>query len=165
VNHDSADAALTIEPADAHSPEVEGLLASYLAEIHDAFGHDTSRAVPTTPEDFTPPNGRFLVVRDQQGTATGCGAVRLLDPTTAEVKRMWLHPSMRGRGAGRALLGALESAAVDLGARRGVLDTNATLASALALYRRAGWVEVPPYNANSEATHWFAKDLTDDVAG
>ena len=43
---------------------------------------------------------------------------------------------------------------------RGVLDTNATLTSALALYRAAGWVEVPAYNDNDEATHWFAKDLT-----
>jgi GNAT superfamily N-acetyltransferase len=87
--------------------------------------------------------------------------VRLLDPDIAEVKRMWLHPSMRGRGAGWALLQALEDAAVTLGASRGVLDTNGTLSSALALYRAAGWVEVAPYNDNNNATHWFAKDLSD----
>jgi GNAT superfamily N-acetyltransferase len=67
---------------------------------------------------------------------------------------------MRGRGAGRALLHALESAAVELGATTGVLDTNATLTSALALYRVNGWQEVPPYNDNPEATHWFRKQLT-----
>jgi GNAT superfamily N-acetyltransferase len=153
------DGRVIIEPADAHSGEVQGLLASYFAEIQAAFGYDDAHAAPTVPADFTPPQGQFLVVRDSNGTATGCGAVRLLDPDTAEVKRMWLHPSMRGRGAGWALLTALEAAAVGLGAGRGVLDTNSTLTSALALYRAAGWAEVPAYNDNSDATHWFAKDL------
>jgi GNAT superfamily N-acetyltransferase len=157
VNAD--DDQVLIEAADARSEEVEGLLASYFAEIQAAFGYDDAHAAPTVPEDFTPPNGAFLVVRATDGTATGCGAIRLLDPATAEVKRMWLHPSMRGRGAGWALLVALEAEAQRLGATRGVLDTNATLTSALALYRAAGWVEVPAYNDNEEATHWFAKDL------
>jgi GNAT superfamily N-acetyltransferase len=155
----AADDDPVIEPADASSAEVEGLLASYFAEVQAAFGYDDAHAAPTVAEDFTPPQGQFLVVRDPDGKATGCGAVRLLDPDTAEVKRMWLHPSMRGRGAGWALLVALEAEAVRLGATRGVLDTNVTLTSALALYRAAGWVEVPPYNDNEEATHWFAKDL------
>jgi GNAT superfamily N-acetyltransferase len=149
-----------IEPADPHTPEVEGLLGSYFAEIQAAFGYDDAHAAPTEAEDFAAPNGRFLVVRDGEGTATGCGAVRLLDDGTAEIKRMWLHPSLRGRGAGWALLQALEQEAVQLGARRGVLDTNVTLTSALALYRAAGWVEVPAYNDNESATHWFAKDLS-----
>jgi GNAT superfamily N-acetyltransferase len=150
---------VVIEPADAHSTEVEGVLADYFAELAGIFGYNPSHAVPTTPAEFTPPNGVFLVVRDD-GAAKGCGAVRLLDPGTAEIKRMWLHQSIRGRGAGAALLAALEAAAVELGANRGVLDTHATLASARALYRRAGWEEVSPYNDNPEATHWFAKDLT-----
>jgi ribosomal protein S18 acetylase RimI-like enzyme len=72
---------------------------------------------------------------------------------------MWVSPSIRGRGAGWALLEALESAAVDLGATTAVLDTNRTLTSALALYRAAGWQEVAPYNDNAEATHWFRKAL------
>jgi GNAT superfamily N-acetyltransferase len=72
---------------------------------------------------------------------------------------MWLHPETRGRGLGRALLAALEEAAVDLGASRGVLDTNSALVSALTLYRGAGWQEVPAYNDNLQATHWFAKSL------
>jgi GNAT superfamily N-acetyltransferase len=149
-----------IEPADARSDEVRELLAAYFAEIQAAFGYDDAHGAPAEPEDFTPPNGVMLVVRDDDGTAVGCGAVRMLRPETAEIKRMWLHPSMRGRGAGWALLNALEAKAVELGAGRGVLDTNETLTSALALYRAAGWVEVPKYNENDEATHWFAKDLS-----
>jgi GNAT superfamily N-acetyltransferase len=159
VSAPSDEIGITIEPADAHSAEVQALLESYLAEIQAAFGYDDTHGAPTEPAEFAPPNGQFLVVRDRTGTATGCGGVRLLDPGTAEVKRMWLHPSMRGRGAGGKLLNALEAEAVALGARRGVLDTNATLTTALALYRAAGWLEIENYNDNDEATHWFAKEL------
>jgi GNAT superfamily N-acetyltransferase len=155
-----ADDGIVIESADARSDEVRALLDAYFSEIGAAFGYDDSHAAPAEPEDFTPPAGRFLVVRESADrTARGCGGVRLLDATTAEIKRMWLHPAIRGRGAGRALLAALEAEAVALGARRGVLDTNATLESALALYRTTGWVEVAAYNRNEAATHWFAKDL------
>jgi GNAT superfamily N-acetyltransferase len=153
-------AGIRIEPADSRSDEARELVASYIAEIQKTFGYDTTRAVPVTDEDFDPPHGRFLVIRDERGAGVGCGAVRLLDPTTAEVKRMWVSPTMRGRGAGWALLEGLEGAAVELGATKGVLDTNVTLTSALALYSAAGWQEVPAYNDNPEATHWFAKDLS-----
>jgi GNAT superfamily N-acetyltransferase len=151
---------ITIEAVDARSQEARELVASYIAEIQKTFGYDTTRAVPVTDEDFDLPNGRFLVVRNERGVAVGCGAVRLIEPGTAEVKRMWVSPTMRGRGAGWALLQALEAAATELGAATGVLDTNATLTSALALYRANGWQEVPPYNDNAEATHWFRKQLT-----
>lgn len=150
---------VVIEPADSQSEEAESLLTSYFAEIKAAFGYSPQDDTPAEPEEFKSPGGRFLIVRDAKGTAVGCGAVRLMDSQTAEIKRMWLHPSMRGRGAGWALLAALEAEAVALGARRGVLDTNATLTSALALYRAAGWGAVAAYNENSQATHWFAKDL------
>jgi GNAT superfamily N-acetyltransferase len=151
--------AVVIEAIDARSAEARELVASYIAEIEKTFGYDSTRAVPVTDDDFDPPNGVFLVVRDQGGAAVGCGAVRLLAADTAEVKRMWVSPIVRGRGAGWALLEALEAAAAGLGATSGVLDTNATLTSALALYRAAGWQEVEPYNENPEATHWFRKAL------
>jgi GNAT superfamily N-acetyltransferase len=150
---------VVIVAADAYSAEVETLLATYFAELARTFGYDPSLAVPTSPGDFTPPNGTFLVARDHAGSPVGCGAVRLLDPSTAEIKRMWLHPSIRGKGLGRLMLAALEATAVELGATRGVLDTNGTLTTAVAMYRRSGWVDVPPYNVNPEATHWFAKEL------
>ena len=150
-----------IEPADPRSAEAEALFETYIDEITDVFGYDSTRGVPSSVDDFIPPRGRLLVVRDEAGTAVGCGAVRLLPElaNAAEIKRMWLHTSARGQGLGRALLSALEAAARELGADRAVLDTNASLTSALALYRNAGWAEVPAYNDNREATHWFAKPL------
>jgi GNAT superfamily N-acetyltransferase len=150
-----------IEAVDARSDEAQALVAAYVAEIAATFpgGFDPAASVSADPGELTPPHGTFLVVRDRDGTAIGCGGVKLLDPGTAEVKRMWLAPAARGRGVGRALLVALEDAARTLGATEGRLDTTADLTAAIALYRRTGWVEVPPYNDNAYATHWFAKRL------
>ena len=145
----------------AASVEARVLVALYLAEIAVLFpgGFDPAVSVSADPEELSPPHGVFLVVRGDDDNAIGCGGVKLLDPATAEVKRMWLDPSARGQGAGRALLEALEEAARGLGATKACLDTNALLESALGLYRKAGWQEVAAYNNNAYATHWFSKQL------
>ena len=61
--------------------------------------------------------GTFLVAREGD-RAVGCGAIRLLDSTTAEAKRMYVEPDHRGRGIGQAVLAGLEAAARQLGVRR-----------------------------------------------
>ena len=150
-----------IEAVDAHGAEALTLVQIYLDEIEALFPHELDPALSVTaePDEMTPPRGAFLVVRDDDGTAIGCGGVKLLDATTAELKRIWLAPAARGRGLATALLAALEDTARDLGATQGRLDTNEKFESALALFRRQGWQEVPPYNRNAYATHWFAKTL------
>jgi GNAT superfamily N-acetyltransferase len=75
------------------------------------------------------------------------------------VKHLYLRPSARGSGLGRALLEGLEQHAARLGATEVVLDTNARLEAAQQLYRSSGYVEVQPYNDNPNATHWFRKGL------
>jgi GNAT superfamily N-acetyltransferase len=153
-----------IEPLDAATEEAQALVAAYVAEVATTFpkGFDPDASVSADPDELSPPNGVFLVVRDDDGRAIGCGGVKLLDPDTAEVKRMWLAPAARGRGIGRGLLGALEDAARGLGATEGRLDTNDLLTAAMDLYRRAGWRDVAAYNHNPYATHWFAKRLAAD---
>ena len=53
----------------------------------------------------------------------------------------------------------LEEAARAAGHRRVVLDTSSGQPEALAMYRALGYREVPDYNANPYAAHWFAKAL------
>ena len=85
--------------------------------------------------------GTFLIARND-GRAVGCGAIRLLDPMTAEAKRMYVEPDQRGKGVGRAVLAGLEAAAKQLGVRRLVLETGIYQDAALSFYRRAGFTQV-----------------------
>ncbi|WP_235559489.1 GNAT family N-acetyltransferase, partial [Microbacterium sp. Leaf351] len=65
----------------------------------------------------------------------------------------------RGRGWGRLLLDALEDEARRLGATELVLDTHHSLTAAAGLYDSSGFVTIPPYNDNPNATRWYGKRL------
>ena len=82
--------------------------------------------------------GAFLLAR-VSGVAAGCGALRILDPATAEVKRMYVTPELRGRGVARAILEQLEASARDLGVTRLVLETGTLQLAAIRLYVHAGF--------------------------
>lgn len=89
-------------------------------------------------------SGVFLIVA-QNGMPVGCGAVRLIDAETGELKRMYVSPAVRGKGLGRRLVAALEAEARALGAKRLVLETGTRQTAALALYRAAGFQPIPLY--------------------
>jgi GNAT superfamily N-acetyltransferase len=116
------------------------------------------QTVGVAEEEPVPPHGAFLVAH-LGGNPVGCGAVRRLDEATAEIRRMWIDPAVRGGGIGRSLLAALEQAARDTGCSVVRLDTRADLPEALALYRSSGYRDIPAYNDNPYATHWLEKRL------
>jgi GNAT superfamily N-acetyltransferase len=93
------------------------------------------------------------------GQPIGCGAVKHHAEDPAEIKRMWIAPRARGLGLGRRLLDRLEACAMAGGARVAHIETSAALREALTLYRSAGWVEVPAFNDEPFADHWFEKTL------
>jgi len=66
---------------------------------------------------------------------------------------------VRGLGLGRRILSSLEQHAAAAGHDTVRLDTNRNLTEAIALYRSSGYEEVPAYNDEPYAHHWFAKHL------
>ena len=84
---------------------------------------------------------RFIVA--QIATSVGRSAVRRLDEATAELKRMYVDPSVRGRGIGRELVEALEREARMLGITQVVLETGTRLAPAIRLYEAMGYARIP----------------------
>jgi GNAT superfamily N-acetyltransferase len=92
----------------------------------------------------------------------GCAAIKFHGAAPAEVKRMWVAESVRRLGVGRRLLAAIEAHARDRGVRTLRLETNRALVEAIALYRSTGYQEVPAFNDEPFADHWFEKDLDRD---
>jgi GNAT superfamily N-acetyltransferase len=124
-------------------------------------GHDSTR---TSPEEFAPPSGLFLVGY-ADGEPVACGGWRAHDRTgqgDVELKRMYVTPRARGRGHARALLAELESTARTAGRRRMVLETGTKQPEALALYRSSGYEPIPNFSihAHSPTSRCLAKPVT-----
>lgn len=105
------------------------------------------------------PDGCLLLVIND-GMTVGCAGVRRLKDNVAELKRMYLKPACRGKGAGRLLLQtALEHAHL-LGYPSIRLDTLPTMQAAIALYRAFGFTDIPAYRDNPvEGTIYLEKQL------
>ena len=149
-----------IDVVDPEDPAAVYCLREYYAELARRFdgGWDDAIGIAATPEQLRPPSGLFALAT-LHGAPVGCGALKFHGRRPAELKRMWVAPSTRGLGLGRRLLAELEGLARDQGARTVRLETNRNLKEAIALYRAAGYREVPPFNDEPYAHHWFEKRL------
>lgn len=160
--------AVLIQQVDPQSGPAVAAMTAYFAELDDRFptGFDPGDTLTADAGGLRHPNGVFLVgvVGDRDGDGDGvpavaCGGVQVLADGAAEVKRMWVAPQWRGCGLGKRLLAELESYAAGLGNGIVRLDTNSVLSAAIAMYQTAGYQEIPPYNDNPFARHWFQKSL------
>jgi GNAT superfamily N-acetyltransferase len=151
--------ATVIAPEPIASPaalELLGELDRYLGSLYPP----EQNFLELPAEEVGAGRGLFLLAR-LDGEPAGCGAVRLLGPSTAEIKRMYVRPAARGRGLARRLLALLEAEAAALGARRVLLETGDRQAEALALYRACGYTAVPCFGsyAASPSSLCFEKTL------
>ena len=123
-----------------------------------------ARELASLPGDYAPPRGRLLIARDA-GEPVGCVALRPLGDADCEMKRMYVRPSHRGSGLGRALAERIVAEARALGYRNMKLDTLPRLEAAMALYRSLGFVEAARYNDTPvEGVRYFALGLAPTCA-
>jgi drug/metabolite transporter (DMT)-like permease/GNAT superfamily N-acetyltransferase len=149
---------LDVHPLATSDPTAAALLDAYAEEMEVRFAGREPCRVKTVADEYVEPAGTFLVVYED-GEPIACGGIRALSDGTAEVKRMYVVPDARGRRIGAQLLERLEDEARRLGYRKLRLDTGAQLEEAQGLYRSAGFTEIPDYNGNTAASHWFEKQL------
>jgi DNA-binding MarR family transcriptional regulator/GNAT superfamily N-acetyltransferase len=147
-----------ISVEDPDSRDAKWCIEQYFAELGERFdgGFDAGRSISADSGDLKPPRGTFLVAR-LDGRPVGCGALKAIEPGVGSIKRMWVSREVRGAGVGRRLLIALEKEAAGFGMGLLRLETNRSLHEAQALYRRNGYREVPAFNDDCYADHWFEK--------
>jgi GNAT superfamily N-acetyltransferase len=107
------------------------------------------------PGDFGPPEGALLVAEKDRQIA-GCVALRRLDETTCEMKRMFVSPNFHGQGIGLLLGESILEEARRIGYSRMMLDTGPAQREAQSLYRRLGFEETEPYyEMPSQLQQWL----------
>ena len=160
VEHLMLASMVQINTCDPRHPHARACVRAYFSELAQRFddGFDPNLSISADDDELSPPAGLFLVAT-LHSEPVGCGALKFHDDAPAELKRMWVAPSVRGLGLGRRLLTELETHARAHRARVVRLETNRTLDEAIALYRSAGYHEVAGFNDEPYADHWFEKTL------
>lgn len=152
---------ITFAVEDPELPEAKWCLDRYfdtLAERFDTpFDREQTNEVDTSIMRL--PRGALVLARDADDVAVGCGALKFVDDEAPDIKHVWIAPTVRGKGVGHGLMAKLESVAKEQGYAYIRLDTNRTLTEAIAMYRKRGYVEVPAFNDEVYAHHWFRKKL------
>ena len=146
---------VSVAPEDPGSADARWCLGHYFAELAERFEEpfEPAKTLPTGAEDL------FLLARFD-GQPAGCGVLKALDPHTGELLRMWVDRPHRGLGIAARLLGELERHASERGHTTVRLYTNRSLDEAKAMYRSRGYEEIPRYNDDPYANHWFEKRLS-----
>jgi GNAT superfamily N-acetyltransferase len=104
---------------------------------------------------------KHALVAYEKEMPVACGAIKIYDPQSMEVKRMYTHPDHRKKGIASAVLSELEQWAAELGISRCVLETGKNQPEAIAMYHRCGYQRIPNYGqyAGVENSLCFEKIL------
>lgn len=122
--------------ADAVRRLVSAVLVEY-GLAPDPAGTDADLVDPLGT--YTSVGGHFWVVEDPDGLVVGTCGLYPVEEGVVELRKMYLAPSLRGRGWGRRLLEhALDTARAD-GCTRVELETASVLTEAIALYKKYGF--------------------------
>jgi ribosomal protein S18 acetylase RimI-like enzyme len=120
---------------------------SFCVPARDILGMEVADYVPTVIDKVCgdpPPRGVFYLVEDA-GQAVAMGGLRWSGDGVAELKRVYVRPSGRGRRLGEAIVRRLLADARSFGYRTIRLDTTPFMKSAQALYESLGFVDCAPY--------------------
>jgi GNAT superfamily N-acetyltransferase len=152
------DCTFAIDLVSWDDPDAVRLREAQRTELDARYGTDNHEPGEVPTADTVPV---FLVARDADGTAIGCGGLRLLEPGSGEIKRMYVAPSSRGTGVATALLRALEDHARRLGLTRLLLETGTGQPDAIRFYQREGYEPIEAYGpyVGEAISRCFARDL------
>jgi len=141
-----------VEILETPFPQAQPVIRDYYADIIARYWDRPATVAEVDQTMIAEPSDDLrLYVAREDSSVLGCIALRLDAPPFAEVKRVYVVPTARGRGVAKAML------ARGLTTMR--LDVRSDLVEARGLYERCGYSEVEPFNDDAYVGHWLAKDL------
>ncbi|OPH58975.1 hypothetical protein BC351_21805 [Paenibacillus ferrarius] len=147
---------ITAAKEDIRASESEQLIRELSEELGRLYDSDGTAGFQAS--DVEVPRSAFIVARSE-GHPVGCGALRPINETTVEVKRMYTRPDFRRKGVAQAILAEAERLALEYGYTSIKLQTGPKQPEAAALYERVGYYRVPIYSGNWDLVLAYQKDL------
>lgn len=114
-------------------------------QFHDCIAGDIMDEIKHLDRVYpTNRGGAFVAYIDKE--PVGCIALERQNKSIAEIRRLYVRPSVRGKGLGKKLIAFAVADAKALGYKIVRLDTFRTVDFAANIYRALGFSEIPPYN-------------------
>lgn len=132
---------LKLERTDSGNDDFKALVALLDEDLRKRDGEDHSYFKQFNKID----NLRHVVVAYDHHEPVGCGAIKPYNGDTAEVKRMFVLPNMRGKGIAGQILRELECWAKELGFKYTILETGKRQPEAIRLYEKSSYRVIPNY--------------------
>ncbi len=133
-------ATITAERPD--SPDATALITELEAILEPLYPRESRHGLSV--ERLIAEAVPFFVLR-ADGTAAGCGGVKLFGTAYGEIKRMYVRPAFRGRGFAKQMLDHLSEYARAQGITLLRLETGIHQHEAIGLYDRMGFHRIPPF--------------------
>ncbi|MCG2621920.1 GNAT family N-acetyltransferase [Arthrobacter sp. I2-34] len=150
---------LTIKEMPWSNPVGADLRAAQQRELSSRFGTADHEAGPPPSAEDMPV---FLIAYEKSsGQPLGCGGLRRLDESTAEIKRVYVVPYARGSGVSAAILAALEAKALASGYAEIRAEAGSVQSDGMRFYERGGYLPIPnfgPYEGVADS-HCYAKTI------
>jgi putative acetyltransferase len=132
-----------------------GAVKVLFKEYWDSFGFTPcfqgfDSELAALPGEYEPPQGRLALAR-VGGEPAGCVALRSIDATRCEAKRLYVRPKFRSQGVGKTLLEWVIAEARSAGYSEMLGDTMPVMERALAMYERIGFERTGPYAKQATA--------------
>ena len=93
---------------------------------------------------------KYVVVAYENNKPSGCGALKVYNPDTMEIKRMYTLPGSREKGIAGKVLTELEIWAKELGCEKCILETGKRQPEAIRLYKKNGYTLIANYGQYAE---------------
>lgn len=155
---------LEVLPAYNFPQEIGALFAEYTQTLMEGDGsfqeylalQNYGEEIEHLEGKYGPPWGRLYLAR-WDGRPAGCIGLRRLEGQICEMKRLYVRPEFRGKHIGDALVALVIADAREIGYSHMLLDTLPFLESALHLYKRYGFYEIPRYNNSPMSSSIYMK--------
>jgi ribosomal protein S18 acetylase RimI-like enzyme len=128
------------------------IIKKLFEEYAESLGFDLSfqnfnEELANLPGEYALPTGCLLLAMYKNEVA-GCVALRRIDKTICEMKRLYVRPQFRRQGIGRTLAEAVIERAKRAGYKQMRLDTAPTMNAARDLYESLEFEEINAYRYN-----------------
>ncbi|KAJ3072098.1 hypothetical protein HDU98_004203 [Podochytrium sp. JEL0797] len=159
--------AIIIQKASLASLEAQSLITELNQSLASANPDPAAHSWTLSTADVSPNLGAFVIAYDSEtNEAIGCGAIRKIawdnsssdvSSAVAELKRMFVKSTHRGKGIGKQIVTELERIARhECGVSMLVLETGPYLTGAIAMYRRCGFDVIPLFGEYEEKGEKFS---------